>query len=251
MRILVFAALKNEVKYILRKGDRAPAPLECRSAGRDIYTSARDGKEIIIALTGMGVKNAEIRAGELLRAQRPDLVLSIGFAGALYENARHGDIVCPEKAFLHPGAEALEISGPDFDSLFAGLAEKTASPPGRGPVITLSKWVEKPALKNFPSPRSPEETAVCDMETFALAATALKSGLRFFAIRAVSDKLDEEIQFDPLEIADPNGYVSVPRAALKFIKSPRLLPKAMGLRKSSDIAARSLARALSALIESL
>nr|MDA8387135.1 hypothetical protein [Nitrospiraceae bacterium] len=95
MKIMIFAALDGEIKHITRQlGARKTDEMD----GRKHFQAAFGGKKITVALTGMGVKNAGVRAGRMLRAQRPDLVLNVGFAGALYPDARHGEIVCPEKA---------------------------------------------------------------------------------------------------------------------------------------------------------
>ncbi|MDA8326687.1 MAG: hypothetical protein M0033_10780 [Nitrospiraceae bacterium] len=260
MKIIIFAALRQEVKYILRQLGARKAVRGGRggggglAGGREMYSAFAGGKDITIALTGMGMKNAGLCVNDLLSAQRADLVLSVGLAGALYPGAEYGDIVCPERALLHPGGESIYAGGPGFEKLYPAVSEKTAA--RRGLIVTLSNWVEKEktALKIFTSGNDnlPENRClcVCDMETFPIARAALKGGFAFFGIRAVSDRADEEINFDPMDIADAGGQVSARRAVLKFAANPRLIPAAARLRKNSETASLRLALALNALLDS-
>ena len=252
MKILVFAALPGEIGRITRQ-------LEARRAepagGRRTYKALAGGKKITIVLTGMSTKNAAFSAGLVLPREifRPDIVLNAGFAGALYPEARHGDIVCPEKVLLYPEGEMLDIGGADYESLLAKIPEKEKVKK-RGLAVTLSKWAQKPEIEEFLLAANGVSSArfpVCDMETFTLARAALKTGAAFLGIRAISDVPGEELGFDPLDIADANGQISLRRAAIKFIRAPRLIPQAMRLRKSSGAAAQSLAQAVVSLIESL
>ena len=251
MKILVFAALRGEIWRVMRQ-------LRAQSAepvgGRRTYKARTGGKNITIALTGMGTKNASLSAGLVLPRERPDIVLNAGFAGALYPGARHGDIVCPERTLLYPEGKTLYISGggTDYESLLAKMPDKEKVKK-RGLAVTLSRWEQKPGLEGFLTALDfpPARFPVCDMETFTLARAALETGAAFLGIRAISDVPGEELGFDPLDIADANGQISTRRAALKFMAVPRLIPQAMRLWKNSKAAAQSLTETLVALVESL
>ncbi len=251
MKVLVLAALKQEIKYILKE-------LGARPCGEGTWLARPGRAETAIVLTGMGVKNAAARARAALLAHTPVLVISAGFAGALYTGAKHGELVCPEKAFLHQGTPpekgtadhahgcSLKLSWPGFEGLFQAVSEKTRAK--RGTIITLSEWVEKPALKGFP--RSGLPYPVCDMETFPIASAVLKSGAGFFSLRSITDKEDEEIGISPMEMADPSGQISTPLAAWRFISKPRLIPGAVKFRGSSEKAALAMASALNEIFMS-
>ncbi|MDA8086411.1 MAG: hypothetical protein M0Z75_06880, partial [Nitrospiraceae bacterium] len=247
----------QEIKHFLRQPGIKWSRL---AGGRMAYGAQFEGEKLTVALTGMGMRNAAACANDLLAAQRPDLVLSVGFAGALYPEAQYGDIVCPEGAWLHPDGEFIDTGGPDFEEFYRLVSEKTVA--GRGPIVTLSRWVEneKAALRDFTFTPPGEGSLsgdkkhllrICDMETFPIARAALKNGSVFFGIRAISDKSGEEINFNPMEIADSRGQISTRLAMLKFAAHPRLIPAAARLQKSSETASLRLALALDALLKSL
>ncbi len=253
MKVLVLAALKHEIKYILKE-------LDARPCGEGTWLARQGKAEAAIFLTGMGVENAAARARAALLAHTPALVISAGFAGALYPGAEYGELVCPERAFLHQGASlhkrtrpqedraGLELAWPGFAGLFQTVSEKTGAK--RGSIVTLSEWIEKPALKDFlPQPGPPYP--VCDMETFPIAQSVLKSGAGFFALRSITDRENEEIGISPMEMADAGGQISTRLAAWRFICNPRLIPRAVKLRSNSEKAASALASALKWLFLSL
>ena len=257
MKILILAALKQEIKYLLKEKE-----LRARESGKGTWLAGpgtRNGgkAEIAIVLTGMGVANAAVRAGNALLAHAPSLVISAGFAGALYEGAEYGELVCPEMSFLHrgeslhpglhPAPGGLELCGRRFEGLFGTASKKAAAK--RGSIITLSQWVEKPAIKDLLG--TGLQYPVCDMETFPVAKAVLENGAEFFALRSITDRAGEEIGLSPLEIADTEGQISMGKAAWRFISSPRLIPRAVKFSGSSDKAARALASALKELLLSL
>lgn len=240
MKVLILAALKQEIKYVLKE-------LGARESVRGTYL-ARQGKvEIIIAQTGMGVENARLRTQAALVEHKPSIAVSIGFAGALYEEADYGEVVCPSKAFLYPGSDTIEFAGKFFGDCLSAVSEKAKI--RQGAIVTLSNWIEKPELKGFLPPGLPYP--VCDMETFPIANAVLKYGAVFFAIRAITDKAGDEIGIPPMQMADANGQISVPLAVWRLVSNPRLIPNALKFRGSSEKAARTLALGVKELIHYL
>ncbi len=251
LKVLILAALKQEIKYLLKD-------LSARKSGKGTWMARHGKTEAAIVLTGMGVENAAVRAKSALMAHKPSLVISAGFAGALYEGAEYGELVCPAKAFLHPGAPfhsgpggsapaALELAGPRYEDFFGTVSKKAGA--RRGSIVTLSVWVEKPAVRSFlPAGLS---FPLCDMETFKIAETVMKTDAEFFALRSITDKSDEEIGISPMEMAGAGGQISTSLAVWRFVSNPGLIPRALRFWRSSDKAARALSSALKGFILSL
>ncbi len=247
LKILILAALKQEIKYLVKE-------LGARSGGAGDWMDRSGKNAAAIVLTGMGVANATVRTASALLVHRPSLVISAGFAGALYEGAEYGELICPETAFLHPKPpgspttpDSIGLCGPRFKDFFAVVSKGKSAK--RGSIVTLSEWIEKPALKD--SPAAGLQYPVCDMETFPVAGAALKSGAEFLALRSITDRADEEIGISPMDIADTKGQISIRLAAGRFASNPHLIPRAIKFGRSSDKAARALASALKEFLMSL
>src|SRR5512135_3408773 len=100
MRLAIFGALPRELKYVIRglgatkSSEGWPFP---------VHTAATGRHNITIVQTGMGMNRAVASLHAVLDKERPDLVVSIGFCGALYEQAVAGDLVrASQFLFLAP-----------------------------------------------------------------------------------------------------------------------------------------------------
>jgi hypothetical protein len=83
------------------------------------------------------------------------------------------------------------------------------------------------------------------METAHLRKLAERSGARFVAIRAISDRADEPIAPELLSLVDPRGKPRITAALAFFARRPSLIPAVMRLKRNSDQALRALGSYLS------
>ncbi len=138
---------------------------------------------IVIARSGMGAERSEKMAERVIEEYKPDLVISAGFCGALVDELKIGDMIVSDlkdrKLFCSP------------KPLFT-CEEKTAAFHKEGAIVV-------------------------DMESSGVAAAAAKAGIRYLAVKAVSDTLLEEL----------------PRSLLGFLSVPRLLRFRDASRKAS------------------
>src|SRR3954470_18569257 len=87
--IAVTFALPNEssafVRLLRREGTVTP--------GSHRTLGALQGRAVCVLHTGVGQKNARQRISSFLREQTPQLLVSSGFAGALHDGIRVGDLL--------------------------------------------------------------------------------------------------------------------------------------------------------------
>jgi adenosylhomocysteine nucleosidase len=143
------------------------------------------------------------RAAELLCEARPGLVVAAGFCGALVPSLRVGDVVKSPR------------------------------------ILTVDHLVTDPAEKC----RLGESHDAVDMESAAVAQVCAENGVRFLAVRAVSDTVDTALSPELVRLLS-GGNVSVRRAGVALVRKPRLLGEFLRLARDTKLAARCLADAL-------
>jgi len=242
-RILLLAALPLEVRPLLR---RVKA-----TARRDLGLPAWEWQAgaAVAVLTGMGEVAARM-AGETLVARcRPELMVSLGFGGALAPGLAAGDLVLGEtfRRYNPDNRDLQAIPTPAFPRplpLLCGTLRQAGLTAVPGSLVTTSRIIRKEGqgapLTGLPHP-------VLDLETCALAEIAGARGLAFLSLRAITDASGEEIP-EFLRIAGDRGAAVGVRAALGWLAADfRRLQDLLHLWGRSRRAARNLAGALTVL----
>ncbi|OPY67462.1 MAG: 5'-methylthioadenosine/S-adenosylhomocysteine nucleosidase [Syntrophorhabdaceae bacterium PtaU1.Bin034] len=241
MKLLLLSALPREVSAIARMlGPKTRLP----HLPPGSFRVRHGGHEITIAETGMGVERAARLYDLIVPRITPDMIISLGYCGALAEGIGVGDLVKASSVYLINGNKIERSPLPDSGRL--GAAFSSGLPIRDAAFLTLARWMKKREILPLVPPDAP--LPVCDMETFPLAKLSLENGIPFLAIRSVSDVAAEDFAFSPADVCDKSGRYSVRRALGLFLFRPRLLPHALKLRKSSGRASASLARAIDALL---
>jgi nucleoside phosphorylase len=249
MRIAVFAAMPQETGPILRlKPDWRPKAKE----PFPIYFHRSQGREILLVETGMGNESAERAARHVVAtggSQAPiDLMLSVGFAGALSPHLGLGQAVwSAELAVLDSSGGACVVRyrcgserGTPTDA--AGFFASHAVLPAR--FVTVDRLRSKAELSRL----VPGTSAVAEMETTSIAEVAHAHAIPFIGLRAISDELSLEIDLDLDSITDRRGRVHLSKFALTVLRRPHLAGPLPALYRGSRMAGRSLARTLAALL---
>jgi len=245
MKILVTGALPHELKPFLKHlKPQGQLPAGVFRVTQTTYLS----HEIMLAITGIGIHNAEDTVKSVLDVLNADFLLSIGFAGALSEGVRIGDLVAATSVSLVSGnsmKETVLIS--DERGLLNRVGGNVAA--RAGSFFTLEKLMEKKAVRHF----VPGDAAypVCEMETFPLAVIALERQMPFLAVRSITDLADEEIPPEFVELVDSSGQHQSARAVGLLLRKPRLIPLAARLAARSHKAAEALWLAFDALAHAL
>ena len=201
---------------------------------------------VLVLETGVGAARTEAALQWLLGSPRlgnvpyrPKVVLSAGFAGALREEHRVGDIVL-----------ATEVCQPE--GLSWPVTWPQELPPGewrpplhRGRLLTVPRLVESPADKEK---LGREYHAVAaDMESAIVARHCSQRGIPFGCIRAISDDLHTPLSGRLVSVLQ-GGRVAVLRLTASLLASPRLVGELWRLAQHTRLAARQLGEALGELL---
>ena len=249
MKIAIITAMPEEFRAVADSlGTVAETRLGALRAGR--FSSA--GHEFLLVESGMGVDNASRATGQIIREERPNLLVSAGFCGGIKPESRAGDVVVADNIVIatEKGLEEIPVllsgSGPTFVAHEAAEGKKVSG----GVFVTTSVLTSKKRLAGM----LPEHyrTPVVEMESGAIACVAAEQGIPLLAIRAVSDTAAEELRFSLDEFCDPQmRRILLSRVLLTILRKPYIIPQLVRLAFSSRTAAQSLTSALSRLFPAL
>jgi len=241
MRLFLFCAFPREVRQVVRM---IGAREKIHGLPFRAFRVRLPSHSLIVAETGLGIENSEAVLLHLLQTGRPDAVISLGYCGALSDEASVGDLIWASRVCLIGGQGSESLILPDDWKLAERLSLKV--PVRSGTFLTMQSWMKKGEASRFVTREM--TLPVCDMETFGLARISLSRRLPFIAVRAVSDESHIDLAFDPKSVCDENGTYRLSRALRLFLARPGLLAHGMDLRRTSKKASRNLARAASALL---
>jgi nucleoside phosphorylase len=177
--------------------------------------------EFIAAVLGMGWDNAFEGTKVVIEAFRPELVTSIGYSGSLKSELTVGSVFVP--------AQVIGFK--------TGVTHQTGF--GRGTLVSVAGVA---GLREKQAIATQCAAWAVDMEAAAVAEVAQACGVRFAAIKSISDGVDDEMDFVG-EFLRPNGFKTG-----AFLAHVALRPKLWGalakLAGNTQRAAESLTEAL-------
>jgi adenosylhomocysteine nucleosidase len=171
MKLGVIAALRNEV---------APTFQALQPASRTVQgLRCHESPPYVFAVSGVGARPAATAALLLADAFKPDVILSVGFCGALTDDLQTADLILGGSSGHPATPELLELA-------------RAADPKARVAEIAMAPKVvvgieEKRALA-----RQTGAVAV-DMESGAVAVAARDRGLGFLCVKVVIDTPSEPL----------------------------------------------------------
>jgi adenosylhomocysteine nucleosidase len=171
-------ALPSESSDLVRRLRQFPC-------SNDLICGKIDNREVAIVHTGVGAKHCNQRLELLIHKARPKFILSAGFAGAIAEELRVGDLIVAEN-FSDPALLAR--------------AEQILQQARRLKLFTSTSIIDSIADRNEIA-RASGATAV-DMETGAIVAVCHTHGIPLLSVRAVSDTPAEPFPAPPSVLFD-------------------------------------------------
>ena len=162
-------ALPSESSDLIRR-------LESRRRSDDLIFGKIDTHEVAIVHTGVGAKYCNERLELLIHKAKPRVVITAGFAGAVTNELRIGDLILAQN-FSDPGL--LEKA----ERVLAGHKFR------RTKLFTSTSIVDSIEQRNEIARAS--GAAAVDMETGAIANVCTAHGLPLLSLRMISDSPSE------------------------------------------------------------
>lgn len=226
--IAIMAAVHAEVAPLIRRLHLQP--------GMGCHVGAHGGDTILVHTTGVGEGYLAEALSSMLAAGRPDLVLSIGFAGALDGTLAVGDVL-HVKRVVHATDAAMDLRGHvpvETSAVDDALAAST--------LLTCDDLADSAAAKQ--ALRAGHPAVAVDMETFHIAQLCAVEKIPMAAVRAISDGADEALPGMMAHWTNATGRAKPITIALDLLTHPWLLPTVARVARQSRVAGERLADAV-------
>jgi adenosylhomocysteine nucleosidase len=220
-KVAMVAALEREVRSLVRGWRR----VEREHEGRRFRFF--EGGQTVLVCGGIGAEVARRATEAVLALYQPELVLSVGFAGALDAELKVGSIFWPSRVI-----DARDASRVDAAT-------------GRGVLVSAAAVAgveKKKKLAEFYGAQA------VDMEAAAVARGAQARGVRFRAVKAISDESDFEMPTLD-RFVDERGQFKTGRFAISAMLRPWLWLRLIQLARNSAKASRALCAELARYIQ--
>jgi adenosylhomocysteine nucleosidase len=216
MRIGIIAALPGELKPLVRGWQKMPV---ARGSGIAMWQRERDGDELIAVCAGMGAAAARRAFTAAEFAGSLDMVLSVGWAGALTHAA------------IEPAmAEIID----------AQTGERFSCGFGQQRLVTTAQVANEAEKRRL---RDTYGAVAVDMEAAAVARLAQMRGIPVHCFKTISDSLDARLP-DINPFIDVDGKLKMVAFLTHVAVRPQYWGSLLAMGSNSAKAARELARAV-------
>ena len=206
--VAIVAAMEREIAPLVRGWNVILGPR---------YRFFERGNVIAFA-GGIGPRAARQAAETVLTFRQPALIVSAGFAGALRESLPVGAVIVPTKVLRLPEQQTFSIEN------------------GEGTLVSVAEIVN-PSVKQ--ELKNKYAADAVDMEAASVAAVAEARGVRFLAVKAISD--EASLELPPMSrFIDSRGEFQTFRFAVHAAVRPALWSALGRLKRNADKAANAL-----------
>jgi adenosylhomocysteine nucleosidase len=182
---------------------------------------------VSILITGIGRDNARRTVAAEIARQRPTLILTCGFAGALADSLAIGDVIF--ETADEPMRQRLERSGARTAKIFC--ADRIAS-----------TAAEKNKL------RSETGADAVEMESEEIQALCREQGISCATVRVISDLAGEDLPLDFNKLSKPDRSLDYGKLLRAVAGSPGNIGSLLRLQKQTRRSAEILAGVLARVI---
>jgi adenosylhomocysteine nucleosidase len=238
----IVAALGMEVGFLV---DQLSKVRKYSGPRHTVIEGEVGGKLVALIVAGMGREAARLGANVLLDGHRPRWLLSAGFAGALDPELGRNAVVMPNEVIDLDGHHfAIDVSVPP-----PGAASDRGPRIATGRLLTVDRIIPSAAEKAELRRRYAAD--LVDMETSAVAAVCSARGVRFLAIRVISDEAGIDLPAEIVTLMTHSGSYRVGAALRALWHRPSRIKDFWALHGHAQEAADHLARFTLAALDRL
>jgi adenosylhomocysteine nucleosidase len=232
MIAVTFALPAESSEFLRRLRDRTGAERN----GVRIVRGKMDDRIIEVLHTGVGEKVCRQQIEKFLQGQQFDLLISAGFAGALNDQLKVGDLLLAKNfSTMEPSAMRSSVSG-----LPVRLAD----------LLTLPRLIDSSDERNEIAQTS--GAAAVDMETEFIARACVAHAIPLLSLRVITDTPREPFPAPAHILFDiAKQRTDLPKLATFFLAHPNRVPRFVQFARRVARVRKSLANVLVELVRNL
>jgi adenosylhomocysteine nucleosidase len=235
----IICAVPQESGPIIR---RIPGTTRSRLQRLRAWQFTSSGHGVTLLESGMGAANARRAAALLIEEIKPDLIINTGFCGAITPGLAVGDLVVAEHVQRLTTTGLQQEASPLTDYFDTAACVK-------GTFISIETAVTKESLR--PLLPGGMNWPVLEMETAFVARACTAAGIRFAAIRSVSDTADEE-PYHAFQAITVNQFdITAASVIAALLRQPSLVLQLFRLGRNAAKAGTTLATQLPRILEQI
>jgi nucleoside phosphorylase len=205
----------------------------------DFFCGKWAGLRLQVALSGVGPRRARAASQLLLRHGKPDLLISLGYSGALKPDLQPGDCLLAHSIETPPGRI---YHSPPLSSLEKHASWRQAR------LLSVSRLAPSAESKRLLAGQYPQAEAV-DMESSALAEMAEQAQLPWRALRVIIDPLNSNLPINFDRCVNQLGQTAPVRLAREIAFHPHKIPALLQFSRWERKAREQLVDCSSTLLE--
>ena len=199
-----------------------------------------DGR-VLIHVTGVGKDRALRGTAALLEAlpTRPDCILCLGFAGALRDELKTGDLVLSQRLYATGEDTVLESDASLLSLAQNVLGSSNAQRYSIANGLTVPQIVSEAAGKSRLAIAT--TSSVVNMEDYWIGQLAVQRGIPFLSVRAVLDTAKQELPPFVAGLGNKGTLTQALKVGANVVARPGYVPRLAKLVKQVKVAQESLA----------
>ena len=201
-------------------------------------------RQVIVAECGVGALAAQRATEDVIAIHQPAWIVSAGFAAALRDGLRRGDILMADRVV---DLQHQELSiGLQLDR------EVLEATPGLhvGRLLTVDRLVHQPERRRELGREY--DALACDMETGARADACRRGKVRFLSVHAISDAIDDRWPAEITALSDQESWAGKLGAVTGAMwKRPAWVKDWFRLQEEAEKASARLARFCAGILPQL
>jgi adenosylhomocysteine nucleosidase len=232
---LVFALAIEAGGFI----DKLSGAIKTAGAGFVARQGGLAGRRMVVVESGAGSERATQATEALILGHRPQWVVSAGFAGALDERLKQGDILMADSIVDTDGRQlAIDFKMSPGPRLHVGR------------LLTVDRVIADPDEKR--SLGTQHRALAVDMETLAVADVCSREKVRFLSVRVIIDEVDRTLPRDiDLLVKKKSTAGRLGAAAGAIVRRPSSIKDMWQLKEDALVASERLAKFLVGIVEQL
>jgi adenosylhomocysteine nucleosidase len=201
-----------------------------------------------LVTSGIGIDRAAEATRALVEASRPQLLASVGTAGAVNSGLEIGDVVnAKNTCLLDMGMQPIQfrplamLSNAAREAAVLALQSRRAHLfPGTAVTTRGYQYVKD----------QPDEmiNPVLEMETDGIVRVAAEYGISLLSLRSISDGPAAPIPLDPAEVMDEQYNLRIGGIIKAVLRHPQMVTPFLQMGRYTNLAARNAAIALIAAL---